>query len=479
MNRDIYERVKRYCEEKCLIDRGDGIVLGLSGGADSVFLLLFLKWLQPQWNLQLCAVHIHHGIRGEEADRDEKETERLAEEQGILFRKFRNNIPEWAAEQRMSEEEAGRHYRYQCFEQVRQELGYQRIAVAHHQDDQAETILFQMLRGSGLRGLGGIRPVNGSVIRPLLAVNRRCIEDALKAEGIVFCQDSTNEQDRYTRNKLRIHAMPWLKREIQPAAAEHLAQTAEELQEVWDYIEGQATERYLRLVERRDGKLSVNRDDFLQEDIVLQKQILLKMIESAAGSRKDITRGHIGDCLSLLYGDTGKRLDLPYGLRAGRDYDRFWIGSRKEQELLWEDGASGKAVCLEEEVEITDSNGERWRICWKKVSRKQLPDQVIKKHCTKWFDYAKIKSMPVWRHPESGDFLWLNPEGKRKKVSRLLLDAKISVDRRRQIWVLAEGNHILWIPELGRTSAGYYVTLETQEVLQADMYQSEKKGGLS
>lgn len=478
MNRDIYERVKRYCEEKCLIDREDGIVLGLSGGADSVFLLMFFKWLQPQWNLRLCAVHIHHGIRGEEADRDEKAAESIAEEQGILFRKFRNNIPEWAAEQGMSEEEAGRHYRYACFEQVRQELGYQKIAVAHHQDDQAETVLFQMLRGSGLRGLGGIRPVNGAVIRPLLTVSRRSIEKALEAEGIRFCRDSTNEEDQYTRNKLRIHALPWLKREIQPAAAEHLAQTAEELQEVWEYIERQTAEKYTELVEQQGVRLSVKRNAFLQEDIVLQKQILLKMIEGAAGSRKDITRRHVGECLSLLHGGTGKRLDLPYNLMAGRDYDRFWI-ERGKQELSGKDEGSGGTVCLEEEFEIADSNGERWRIRWKKYRREQLPEQVIKKHCTKWFDYAKIKSMPVWRHPETGDFLWLNPEGKKKKVSRLLMDAKISVDQRRQIWVLAERNHVLWIPELGRTSAGYYVTLETQEVLQADMYQSEKKGGAS
>ena len=192
MQGNIYLKVKSFIEDNGLVKYGDKIIAGVSGGADSVFLFLVLVALAGEYNLSLCAVHINHGIRGEEALRDEKFTESFVQGLGYRCRIFYKDIPALAAELKVTEEEAGRKYRYECFESVRKELGYNKIAVAHHKDDQAETVLFQLLRGSGIKGLGGMRPKNGSIIRPLLGIRRAEIEEALMEEGTGYCIDSTN-----------------------------------------------------------------------------------------------------------------------------------------------------------------------------------------------------------------------------------------------------------------------------------------------
>ena len=155
MTEQMKKKIEQFCIANDLLHKKDGIVVGVSGGADSVFLIYFLKEIMERWELRLHVVHINHGIRGKEALHDEQYTKELSKRFSIPCTIFRENIPKRATEWKMTEEEAGRTYRYQCFEKVRQELGFDAVAIAHHQNDQAETVLFQMLRGSSLRGLGG------------------------------------------------------------------------------------------------------------------------------------------------------------------------------------------------------------------------------------------------------------------------------------------------------------------------------------
>ena len=195
MTEQMKKKIEQFCIENDLLHKKDGIVVGVSGGADSVFLIYFLKEIMERWELRLHVVHINHGIRGKEALHDEQYTKELSKRFSIPCTIFRENIPKRATEWKMTEEEAGRTYRYQCFEKVRQELGFDAVAIAHHQNDQAETVLFQMLRGSSLRGLGGIRPKRGYIIRPLLLCNREEIENSLQEEHISYCTDQTNGQN--------------------------------------------------------------------------------------------------------------------------------------------------------------------------------------------------------------------------------------------------------------------------------------------
>ena len=159
-----------------MICQGDSVVVGVSGGADSVCLLSVLKNLQMSMALQLTAVHIHHGLRGEAADRDRDFVTALCEDMQIPCVCFQADIRAMAREQHLSEEEAGRKFRYDCFEEVRQERQASKIAVAHHRDDLAETVLLNLFRGSGLKGLSGIPMMRGCIVRPLLGVGRADIE---------------------------------------------------------------------------------------------------------------------------------------------------------------------------------------------------------------------------------------------------------------------------------------------------------------
>lgn len=471
MNGDIYEKIAIYCDKNQLFEPEDGVIVGLSGGADSVFLLLALTKLQKRWNLHLRAVHVNHGIRGEEALRDQNFAVSFAESLGVVCEVEQADIPSLSKEWQMTEEEAGRTYRYQCFEKWREKLGYHKIAVAHHRDDQAETILFQLMRGSSLRGLGGMRPKREAVVRPLLETGRQELEACLETEQISYCMDSTNEQDIYARNLIRHHVIPYLQEKIQPSAVEHITQTGAHLREIMDYIDGQTAELYQKLVRRNGTRLFLKEETFKDVSGVLQRELIFQMIQELAGQKKDITSTHIEQIQAVFAGGTGKMAVLPYQLRAEKSYDTLYLYVEEE------DSETEEASYLEEEIEILRQYSVLLRgdtlcqVVFEKVSREKLSDYTPKNHCTKCFDYDKMVSMPRFRYPQEGDFLWLDSAGKTKKLSRLFIDEKVEKRQRERIIVLAEGHHILWIPALNRCSAYYYVSEDTREVVLAKLYE--------
>lgn len=230
--------IKRYIGANQLIRPGDGVVVGLSGGPDSVFLLYALHTLQPRMGFTLRAVHVHHGIRGAEADRDEAFSEKLCAKLDIPFQAVHVAAPAYAAQHGLSLEEAARILRYEALEAARQQLGQTRaawIAVAHHLDDQAETVLHNLVRGAGLRGLAGMENRRNHVIRPLLSIKREDILKWLKQYDIPYVTDSTNADPHYTRNRIRSTVLPEL-REINPEASAHIAHSAALLREADAYF---------------------------------------------------------------------------------------------------------------------------------------------------------------------------------------------------------------------------------------------------
>lgn len=230
--------IKRYIEANQLIRPGDGVVVGLSGGPDSVFLLYALHMLQARMSFTLWAVHVHHGIRGAEADRDEAFSEKLCAKLDIPFRAVHVAAPAYAAQHGLSLEEAARILRYEALETARQQLTQAPaawIAVAHHLDDQAETVLHNLVRGAGLRGLAGMENRRNHVIRPLLSIKREDILKWLKQYDIPYVTDSTNADPHYTRNRIRSTVLPEL-REINPEASAHIAHSAALLREADAYF---------------------------------------------------------------------------------------------------------------------------------------------------------------------------------------------------------------------------------------------------
>lgn len=230
--------IKRYIEANQLIRPGDGVVVGLSGGPDSVFLLYALHTLQPRMDFTLWALHVHHGIRGAEADRDEAFSEKLCAKLAVPFQAVHVAAPAYAAQHGLSLEEAARILRYEALEAARQQLTQAPaawIAVAHHLDDQAETVLHNLVRGAGLRGLAGMENRRNHVIRPLLSIKREDILKWLKQYDIPYVTDSTNADPHYTRNRIRSTVLPEL-REINPEASAHIAHSAALLREADAYF---------------------------------------------------------------------------------------------------------------------------------------------------------------------------------------------------------------------------------------------------
>ena len=196
MRLESYHEVKDFCRQNHLLEPSDRVLVAFSGGADSVYLARALLELSQEWDFVVELIHVNHQIRGEEAERDEMFCKSFAEENGIRIHICRGDVPKMVQEQKYSLEEAARIYRYRCIEETAEQYGFQKVAIAHHQDDQAETVLFQMLRGSGVRGMEGMCPRNGRYIRPLLFL---CHDQIVRELGQIsqsWCEDSTNQARR-------------------------------------------------------------------------------------------------------------------------------------------------------------------------------------------------------------------------------------------------------------------------------------------
>ena len=333
-----------------MLENTDILVAGLSGGADSVCLVAVLKEIieKEQLDIHLLAVHVNHGIRGTEAERDEQFAKQLCRQLSVEYISRRVDVPSVAHQEKLSEEEAGRILRYRIFKEIatQQEKHTGRkvkIAVAHHQNDQAETVLMNLVRGSSLRGICGIRPVRDNIIRPLLCVSRAQIEEYLTLQGLSYVTDSTNEELVYTRNKIRRELIPYLEKNLNPNAVQKLTELADSVLQAEEYIEQQAAGLYEKAVilqpqenpSKPSVKLSVKA--LVSAPPVLQQYVIRQAIEAEANGAKDIYRVHVGAVQELLEHSVGKCVSLPYGLVAVRgNYDcAEQNGTPRQQKAVW------------------------------------------------------------------------------------------------------------------------------------------------
>ncbi len=455
----LSEELEYFNQRHPMFHRGNCIVVGVSGGADSVCLLDLLYGLREKWELALHVVHVHHGIRGTEAERDAQFVERLAEERQLPFRLIRVNVPEEAGRQGKSEEEMGRILRYQVLEEYRQEVGGDRIAVAHHQGDQAETVLFHLFRGSGPRGLSGMSARRGVIIRPLLFAGRAEIEEYLQKRGMTWCQDVTNQDTLYTRNRIRHQILVLAEEQVNPAAGRHIAQAADKLAAWRSYIEKMGEEAYGRTAERdKEGfRLSVKRME--KEDPVMQSEILRRIFAEMIPGAKDIGQIHYEQVLGLLSSGPGRYLRLPGGVCVERQYENIYFHRDKEKRHV--------PVCVECRVpseHIVEQDGTFWRFTFDLKKRSDLPKEIPQKDYTKLLDYDMIKSGLVIRNPGEGDYFVMDKMGRKKRLNRYYIDRKIPQSMRPSQLVVAEEDHVLWaVPD--RISEAYKITNNTERVL--------------
>lgn len=436
-----------YIEKYRMIEAGSQAVAGVSGGADSVCLLFLLMEYQKRVPFSLRAVHVNHHVRGEEAVRDQEFTRRLCESLGVPLDLYDYDVPRMAETEHLSCEEAGREARRRAFYRTacRWERPDQvRIALAHHENDQAETVLHNLVRGAGLAGLAGIRPVHrtgsGMYIRPLLCISREETENYLSQRGIPWVTDSTNEEEVYTRNKIRREILPALM-QINSSAVKNIAAAAGRVLEAEDYL-SERTQKAVEKYTAKEGSVWILSRDLFEEPMLLQKRVVKNVLEAAAGKKKDLSSAHMEAVLELAKGRTGASASLIYGLRAQQVYGDIHI-TRGEQE---------KKDLLELEFRVFPYENQ------------QIPEKTY----TKWFDYDKIKNGLAVRRRLPGDYLMISRDGGTKKLKDYFIDCKVPRRERDNVTLLADGSHVLWAVGY-RISEYYKVTSQTKKVIKVQV----------
>lgn len=464
----LWKKVDRFVEREQLLTREDKVLLGLSGGADSVCLARYLVSVRDRLGTDLLAVHVNHGIRGGEADRDQEFVRDLCENLDLDLELVKADIPGLAARQGLSLEEAGRDFRYQCFSDLARTHGCNKIAVAHHGNDLAETMLFRMVRGTGPAGLAAMEARSGSRIRPLLCLNRKEIEDILERLGQAYVEDSSNNCTDYSRNYIRQRIVPELET-INPGFLDHMRRLS--------FLEADQRNYLAQVLDSRLGQvLELDRSRaFISEEAYRgllpyeRGEALRRMLFHVCGKRRDIGHIHV-EILDRLMGlAPGRRNDFPYGIRARRTGQGLLVtgpagpGDPAPSGETWD----RQLPPLKEGEDLLLSLGEGKPVLLLRLLDRMDGD-IPKNNCIKYFDYAKIKSTLWLRTCRPGDYFILDQAGHRKKVRRYYIDEKISPEEREKILLLADGAHVLWIPGR-RSSEGYRIDEGTAKVLRAEI----------
>lgn len=453
----IKERVTGYIRKNELIKQGDTIIIGVSGGADSMCLLFLLSDISASLGVKIKVLHVEHGIRGEASVKDAEYVENICDKKGIDCRVINIDAASYAKDNSLTLEEAARILRYEAFENYRLELinsGEQsvKIAVAHHMNDQAETVIFQMLRGSGIKGMGGMNPQRENIIRPLLCLSREEILLYLSENHIIYRTDESNEDNAYSRNFIRNEILPKLEN-IQPQAVTHISEMAEELRDVERYLCKKAEEIYKRAATEAEGP---GRDDndlrlsikvLTGEEEVLQRAVLRMAVGRFIPNRKDVGRTHFDSIMSLIEKGSGKSVNLPKGVVVSRQGDALIF--RKESEELT---AGAGLYRISEPVKLQEilkepkslTVGEGQEINIRAYSR---PDgfEIPRNAYTKCFDYDKISNGMQIRNARPGDYLVIDSDGHRKDLRDYFVNEKIPAVIRGEVLLVADGSHILWV----------------------------------
>lgn len=464
----MLKKVKEYVMKWHMLEKHDKLIVGVSGGADSICLLFVLLELQKKIPFEMIVVHLNHGIRGADADADERYVKKVCETHHLLCVVYSENVELIAKKRKQSTEEAGRDVRREIFQKTLRDYHGTKIAVAHHMNDSAETFLMNLARGTGMKGLGGIKPVTGEYIRPLLCLERAEIEEYLKQQQIFYCEDVTNAGDEYTRNRIRNHVIPYLEQKINIKTVSHISETMRQLQEVQQYLEEQTDLYYTTCVKEQNGEFVILEEEYKKVPNVLQPLIIKKALAKLAQKEKDIEEVHLQSVQGLMEKQVGKQVDLPYELLAKRAYEGVAI--RKKENVDTETVS----------FDILFSSGNRECFSWngKTIVCELLEASLLtseQKSGGEWFDYDIITQRVCLRTRRSGDYITIHSDGRTQKLKSFFINEKVPQEERNKILLLADGNHVLWIDGF-RTNCRYHVTENTKHILKVTIDEGESYG---
>ena len=422
----MLSKVKDYIKKHKLLSLSDLYIVALSGGADSVALLLLLD----EMGYKVHALHCNFHLRGEESDRDERFCEDLCLKKNIPFHRIHFDTLMYAETHKMSVEMAARELRYRYFEQLRKDIGAEAICVAHHQDDTVETVLLNLVRGTGLRGLTGIQPRNGAILRPLLCVTRIEIEAYLATKQQDYVTDSTNLETDFVRNKIRLQVVPLL-RQLNPAVSENIVRTAEHLTEAQKVLD--------TVVDTYKGSNQL--DLCALQQVGSAEYIVFEWLKQYGFNGSQVQQ--------VISAETGSIFSSPTGYEVLKDRGRLLV----EPTIM-----AFTPIRIPEEGTYVLPDDRRLNV------RRSNPF-VSKDSHEATLDARQVRFPLTVRRVEEGD--WMIPYGMtgRKLLSDLMTDLKMSLfDRRRQLVVVDAQGAVVWAIGL-RTDHRCRVTDATQEVI--------------
>lgn len=444
----MLEKVRRTIETYNMLKKGDKVVIGFSGGPDSLCLLHILLSLKDEYELSLYAVHINHMIRGEEALRDEEFARSFCENNGIEFYVKREDVNSLAKELKMSSEEAGRKVRYDFFNEVLQSVSGSKIALAHNLNDNGETIIMRLLRGTSLSGMGGISPSRDNIIRPLINSTREEIEGYCEEKHLNPVIDSTNLQEVYTRNKIRLNVIPYIQENFNKNILENLHTNSKIARDEEDFI--------VSLVKETTKGIKVGNEYSIKKfndlHIAMKRRVIRNIIGKSLKSLNGIESKHIENILLLLSkGESGKRLDIKKGLVLSINYEFFNIFKNE----------SNSVQNFQSENIL---NGVVINNYYIKGSIINKGDMEVNDSSVKYFDYEKTGSEVLVRHRLNGDYIYLKGLRGKKKLKDVFIDMKINREVRESLPIIAVGNEVLTIIGV-RDSVSFNVDENTTKIL--------------
>jgi len=432
----ILEQIKLYIADKRLLVDGEKVIVGLSGGADSVALLDILLCL----GYDCVAAHCNFHLRGAESNRDAAFVDKFCKEQNIDLYSVDFDTEDYAKSNGVSIEMAARELRYKWFEELCGKLNINHIAIAHHRDDSVETVLLNLTRGTGIRGLTGIPPQNGKIVRPLLNITRYDILNYLRERNLSFVEDSTNNEDIYTRNKLRLNVFPFLE-SINPSVKEAISRTSEHLSQVAniysDYIQS------AKLCVLKDNEINICELLKLREPEAILYEIL---------SPYGFNSATVKQAFDSINGISGKQFYSDNYILV-KDRDIFIIDEiiKNKEEDIYYINNSDKSLIYPLNLKIETFNND-------------LSFKIEKSNNILYLDKSKLKYPLMLRHWQQGD--WFIPFGMtgKKKLSDYFSDNKFSILDKKSAWVLCSGDDIVWL--VGhRSDNRYRINEQTKEIL--------------
>ena len=453
----IFEKVLSTINKYELIKKGDKIVVGLSGGPDSVCLLHILSRMKDEWDLEIYAAHLNHQIRGIEAQKDAFYISKLCEEMGITFFIKSINVPEYCEKNGVSIEEGARQLRYEMFSEIKDKTKANKIAIGHNLNDQAETILMRIMRGTGLQGLKGIDYIrDGVIIRPILDIERKDIEEYCKHYKLNPRIDQSNLESIYTRNKIRLDLIPYMKDNFNSNVIESIVRMGNSLRSDNDYLENEALIKFKDISKINSDSVELKINSYTNLHSAIKVRVLRNSIKQILGDTNFIDQRHIDDIIELEdESKIDKVINLPRGIFVYRKKDSIIITNKEivieELEFCYNIPSNGFIKIREIGVVI-----ETQVMSIDKYKRSKSD-----KSC-KWFDFNKIEGGIVARNRRTGDKIKLS--GGSKKIKDLFIDIKIPKEDRSKVPIIADSQGILSVGNI-RNSENYKIDSQTKEVL--------------